>query len=152
MSETKPIIKDLKLENPSDLSELQKIDRALLCQKKGQNVPLMMCPVCEFYECAQLTKEQIRDLNRSPLMDRQVKKLIPRRIKLYIIKYMDGTLKEAPDLDPNNPDRQLMQDVDTVYQIGKELVPVIVLKPKPKEQRDRILQAAAEPKDRKKTL
>ena len=112
----------------------------------------MMCPVCEFYECAQLSEEQIRDLNRSPLMDRQVKKLIPRRIKLYIIKYMDGTLKEAPDLDPNNPDRQLMQDVDTVYQINRELVPVIVLKPKPKEQRDRILHAAADPKNRKKTV
>ena len=142
----------MKLENPNDLSELLKIDRALVCQKKAQNVPFMMCPVCEFYECGQLSEEQVRELNRSPLMDRQVKKLIPRRIKLYIIKYMDGTLKEAPDLDPNNPDRQLMQDVDTVYQINKELVPVIVLKPKPKEQRDRILHAAEDSKSRKKTI
>lgn len=69
---------------------------------------------------------------------------------MYIIKYMDGTLKEAPDLNPNSPDRQLMQDVDTVYQIGKELVPVIVLKPKPKEERQRILKTADEGKARKK--
>ena len=142
----------MKLEKPFDLSEVQKIDRALLCQKKGQNVPFMMCPLCEFYRCAQLSAEQISELNRSPLMDRQVKKLIPRRLKLFIIKYTDGTLKEAPDLDPNNPDRQLMQDVDTVYQINKELVPVIVLKPKPKEQRDRILQAAEDSKSRKKVV
>jgi len=140
----------LKLENQFDLFEVQKIDRALLCQKKGQNVPFMMCPLCEFYLCNQLSDEQIKELNRSPLMDRRVKKLIPRRTKLYIIKYTDGTLKEAPDLDPNNPDRLLMQDVDTVYQINKELVPVIVLKPKPKEERDRILQAAMDSKTRKK--
>ena len=75
-------------------------------------------------------------------MDRRIVKLIPRRCKLFIIKYLDGSLKEAPELDPNNPDRQLMQDVDTVYQIGKELIPVIVLKPKPKEDRDRIVKEA----------
>ncbi|MBU2647413.1 MAG: hypothetical protein ABIK68_03005 [bacterium] len=69
---------------------------------------------------------------------------------MFIIKYLDGTLKEAPDLDPNNPDRQLMQDVDTVYQIGKELVPVIVLKPKPKPERDRIVKEAVESKAKRK--
>jgi hypothetical protein len=82
-------------------------------------------------------------------MDRRIVKLIPRRCKLFIIKYLDGTLKEAPELDPNNPDRHLMQDVDTVYQIGKELVPVIVLKPKPKQDRDRIIKEAAENKAKK---
>ncbi|MCP4752198.1 MAG: hypothetical protein GY866_14975 [Proteobacteria bacterium] len=70
---------------------------------------------------------------------------------MFIIKYMDGTLKEAPDLNPNSPDRKLMQDVDTVYQIGKELVPVIVLKPKPKAERESIVQEAAEAKTRKKS-
>ena len=57
---------------------------------------------------------------------------------MFIIKYLDGTLKEAPELDPANPDKTLMQNVDTVYQIGKELVPVIVLKPKPKEERKKV--------------
>ena len=57
---------------------------------------------------------------------------------MFIIKYLDGTLKEAPELDPSNPDKILMQNVDTVYQIGRELVPVIVLKPKPKEERKKI--------------
>ena len=75
-------------------------------------------------------------------MDRSVKKLIPRRYTLYIIKYLDGTLKEAPELNPANPDRMLMKDVDTVYQVGKELVPVIVLKPKPKQERDKIVKTA----------
>ncbi|MBU2514165.1 hypothetical protein KJ966_22750 [bacterium] len=54
---------------------------------------------------------------------------------MYIIKYLDGSLKEAPDLDPANPDKVLMQNVDTVYQVGRELVPVIILKPKPKSDR-----------------
>ncbi len=57
---------------------------------------------------------------------------------MYIIKYLDGSLKEAPELDPANPDKTLMQNVDTVYQIGRELVPVIVLKPKPKADRKNI--------------
>lgn len=106
----------------------------------------MACPMCEYYPCSQLTDEEVRELNLSPMMDRQVIKLIPRRCKLFIIKYLDGTLKEAPDLDPNNPDRKLMQEVDTVYQVGKELVPVIVLKPKPKQERDRIVKETADTK------
>ncbi len=112
-----------------------KIDRAILCEKKAQNESFMMCPLCEYYPCHQMTAEDIYDLNTSPLMNRTVLKLKPRRCKLFIIKYLDGTLKEAPELDPANPDKALMQNVDTVYQVGKELVPVIVLKPKPKEER-----------------
>lgn len=83
-------------------------------------------------------------------MDRKVVKLIARRCKLFIIKYLDGTLTEAPDLNPNHPDRQLMQDVDTVYQVGKELVPVVVLKPKSKEERDHIVKTASVTKGKKK--
>ncbi|MBU3916787.1 hypothetical protein KKA14_14750 [bacterium] len=65
---------------------------------------------------------------------------------MYIIKYLDGTLKEALDLDPSNPDRQLMQNVETVYQIGRELVPVIVLKPKSKEDRKKVIKKQIEVK------
>jgi len=126
-----------------------RVNRVFLCDKKGQNVSFMACPLCEYYSCSQLTSDHIRELNVSPLMDRRIVKLIPRRCKLFIIKYLDGTLKEAPELDPNNPDRHLMQDVDTVFQIGKELVPVIVLKPKPKQDRDRITKEAAEAKAKK---
>jgi hypothetical protein len=126
----------IDLEN--NTSSVFKIDRAILCEKKAQNESFMMCPLCEFYPCQQLTAEDIIDLNTSPLMNRTVIKLKARRCKLFIIKYLDGTLKEAPDLDPANPDKTLMQNVDTVYQIGKELVPVIVLKPKPKEERKKV--------------
>jgi hypothetical protein len=133
-----------------DETDLLKVDRALQCEKKGRNVSFMSCPLCEFYPCLQMTSAFVRELNESPLMDRNVVKLMPRRCKVFIIKYMDGTLKEAPDLDPNQPDRQLMKDVDTVYQIGKELVPVIVLKPKPKEDRDQVIKAAGEARAKKK--
>lgn len=129
----------MELNDPQDLL---KINRAIFCEKKGQNESFMICPLCEFYPCSQLTEADLYELNRSPLMDRQVIKLVPRRCKLFIIKYLDGTLKEAPELDPNNPDRELMKDVEIVYQIGKELVPVIVLKPKPKADRDKIVKSA----------
>jgi hypothetical protein len=97
-----------------------------------------------------MTAALVRELNESPLMDRNVVKLMPRRCNVFIIKYLDGSLKEAPELDPNQPDRELMKDVETVYQIGKELVPMIVLKPKQKEERDRITKAAGEAKTKKK--
>lgn len=71
---------------------------------------------------------------------------------MYIIKYLDGTLKEAPDLDPSKPDKLLMQNVETVYQIGKELVPVIVLKPKPKADRKGIAeQSKTKPRGKPKS-
>lgn len=125
-----------------ELSNIFKIDRAIRCIKKEQVESFMMCPICDYYPCKQLSEEELYELNTSPLMSRTVIKLKPRRRKLYIIKYLDGTLKEAPELDPSNPDKQLMQNVDTVYQIGKELVPVIVLKPKPKEERQKVVAKA----------
>ncbi len=137
------------MENKSS-SEILRVNRAILCEKKGQNVSFMICPLCEYYPCNQLTGEDIAELNSSPLMDRKVIKLIPRRCKLFIIKYLDGTLREAPELNPNSPDRELMKDVDTVYQIGKELIPVIVLKPKPKEERDMAIKSAEEKAKKKK--
>ena len=57
---------------------------------------------------------------------------------MFIIKYLDGSFKEIVQLDVNSPDPSVMENVETVYQIGKEYVPVVVLKPKPKEQRDKI--------------
>ncbi len=123
---------------------IQKIDKVVQCVLKGLSVSFMMCPVCDLYPCSQLTAEDQYDLNVSPLMNRSVIKFKSRRVKLFIIKYLDGTLKEAPELDPSNPDRDLMQNVDTVYQIGKELVPVIVLKPKPKEDRSKIVSKEKE--------
>lgn len=59
---------------------------------------------------------------------------------------MDGSLKEVPELDTNNPDKELMKDVETVYQVGKELVPVIVLKPKGKADKGK--EKAAEKKQK----
>lgn len=107
----------------------------------------MLCPLCDKYPCKQLTAEQIEELTWSPLMYRRVVKLVPKRCKLFIVKYVDGTLKEVPELDPNNPDKELMKDVETVYQVGKELVPVIVLKPKGKAERDK--EKASEKKAKK---
>jgi len=104
-------------------------------------VSFMHCPLCSLFPCKQLPAQEVRELHLSPLMERRVVKFIPRRVKLYIIKYLDGTLKEAADLDPNQPDWELMQNVEIVYQVGKELVPVIVLRPKPQSDRDKIKKA-----------
>lgn len=126
----------------SEIEKINKINTTFYCRKKAASVAFMLCPLCKLFPCDQLDPSDVRELHLSPLMDREIKKLKLRRINLFIVKYMDGTLKEVPKLDVNNPDPNLMKDVDTVYQIGKEYVPVIVLKPKTKDQRDQIAKTA----------
>lgn len=135
-------------DNHSDISS---VDRVIQCERKGKSDSFMLCPLCEYYPCQQLTEQDIYKLNVSPLMDRKVIKLKPRRCKLYIIKYLDGTLKEAPNLDPAHPERELMQNVETVYQVGKELVPVVVLKPKPRDERKKVSPKQTSTSKNKKT-
>ena len=125
-----------------DLSDLKKVDRVLFCEQKRMTVSFMHCPLCNVFPCKQLPADEVRELHLSPLMERRVVKFIPRRVKLYIIKYLDGTLKEAPNLDPNHPEWELMQNVEIVYQVGKELVPVIILRPKPQAEREKVNKAA----------
>jgi len=59
---------------------------------------------------------------------------------MFVIKYQDGSLKEVADLNPNDPDPELMEGVETVYQISREWIPRWVLRPKSKEERQRIIQ------------
>lgn len=61
---------------------------------------------------------------------------------MYIVKKNDGTLAYIKRLDEKKPDPNLLRNVEEIYVIGKILVPVLTLKPKPKEERDRIMKAS----------
>ena len=51
-------------------------------------------------------------------------------------------LNDNRGIDPNHPEWELMQNVEIVYQVGKELVPVIILRPKPQAEREKVNKAA----------
>lgn len=58
---------------------------------------------------------------------------------MYIVKYRDGSYVELPELDMSNINIDRLHEVEVVHQISKELVPVVTLKPRPKEDRERIV-------------
>jgi hypothetical protein len=107
------------------------------------NTAFMACPVCNHYPCAQLTAQDLKMLKTSPLMRVVAISFISRRVKkMYIVKKNDGTLAYLKRLDEKKPDPNLLRNVEEIYVIGKILVPVLTLKPKPKEERDRIIKAS----------
>ncbi len=63
---------------------------------------------------------------------------------MYIAKKNDGKLEVIRNLDEKKPDPNQLRNVEEIYVIGKVLVPVLSLKPKPKEERDRIIKADKE--------
>lgn len=63
---------------------------------------------------------------------------------MYIAKKNDGKLEIIRNLDEKKPDPNQLRNVEEIYVIGKVLVPVLSLKPKPKEERDRIIKADKE--------
>lgn len=64
---------------------------------------------------------------------------------MFVLKYQDGTFKEVADLDPNHPDPALMVGLVAVYQVHKEWLPQTVLRPKLKEERQRLSRPQSGP-------
>jgi len=70
---------------------------------------------------------------------------------MYIAKKFDGTLEVLENLDEKQPDPEQLRNVEEIYFISKTLVPVMTLKPKPKEERDKILNTSRDNQTDKKT-
>ncbi|MBN1932606.1 MAG: hypothetical protein JW786_13470 [Desulfobacterales bacterium] len=70
---------------------------------------------------------------------------------MYIAKKFDGTLEVLENLDEKQPDPEQLRNVEEIYLISKTLVPVMTLKPKPKEERDKILNTDRDNQTNKKT-
>jgi len=125
-----------------DIAVSSSLNTTFWCDTHEQMTAFLSCPMCDSYPCRQMTMEHQRALLTSPLMDKKVTGLsAPRRMKvMYIAKMHDGSLKALDNLDPNNPDVKMLSGVEEVYQIGKVLVPTVVLKPKPKQERDEVIR------------
>ena len=60
---------------------------------------------------------------------------------MYIAKKNDGKLEVIRNLDEKKPDPNQLRNVEEIYVVGKVLVPVLSLKPKPKQERNQIMKA-----------
>ena len=60
---------------------------------------------------------------------------------MYIAKKNDGKLEVIRNLDEKKPDPNQLRNVEEIYVVGKVLVPVLSLKPKPKQERDQLMKA-----------
>ena len=59
---------------------------------------------------------------------------------MYIAKKNDGKLAVIRNLDEKKPDPNQLLNVEEIYVVGKVLVPVLSLKPKPKTERDQLMK------------
>lgn len=126
---------------PYDPNDLLTINVFVPCQKHRARRAFMHCPQCPSYPCEQLTPQDVDALNRSPLMSRELVGLREERRDMILVKKKDGTITEA-DFDLESPGLDQIRDVEEVYVVKTVLVPAVVLRPKPKEERDRIVAEA----------
>ncbi|MDT8448106.1 MAG: hypothetical protein RRB13_14535 [bacterium] len=115
------------------------VQETFFCESRGQRVALLACPSCRFYPCGALSEGQMELLCGSPMLELAVSGLEPRRRKMFLIKYKDGSYKEVEDFDPSQPNLELLEGMDRVFQVNREWVPQMVLRPKPRAERQKLL-------------
>ena len=127
----------------------------LWCNTHQQYTAFIGCTQCETFPCSQLTPEDYQVLYDSELVEKIydfTKPLTRRRTTMYIGLFRDGSMQVLEDLDPNNPDPELLRDIREVYQVSRVLEPVVVLRPKAKEERQRVVaEKASEPAEESAT-
>jgi hypothetical protein len=137
---------------PYKKGDLFSINVLFWCDTLECYTAFMACPACHRYPCDRLTAQDVNMLKTSPLMRIVSVALLSRRIKkMYIAKKNDGKLEvirnldeKKPDLrnlDEKKPDPNQLRNVEEIYVVGKVLVPVLSLKPKPKQERDKLMKA-----------
>ncbi len=125
---------------PYDPNDLLSINVLVFCVKHQNRRAFMGCPTCENFPCDQLDESDIEALRRSPLMQATIVGLVEKRRggTMILVRKADGTIVES-EIDINHPNIEALVDVAEVYVVNKVLVPVVVLRPKPKEERDKIM-------------
>ena len=126
---------------PYDPADLTTINVFVACRVHGTRRPFMHCPLCDRYPCRQLTEQDLAALEQSPLMTRQIVGLREEKRTVILIKKKDGTIVES-DLDIQQPTLEQILDVVEVYVVKTVLVPDVVLRPKPKDEREKIVAEA----------
>jgi hypothetical protein len=127
---------------PYDPNDLSSINVLFFCARHHHRRAFMGCPACEHFPCDQLEEGDINALKGSPLMEVTIVGLAEKRRggAMVLIRKTDGTIVES-DIDINHPQLDDLKGVAEVLVVSKVLVPTIVLRPKPKEERDKIVAA-----------
>lgn len=135
---------------PYDPNDLLSINVLLYCLRHQSRRAFLGCPTCEHFPCDQLDERDIEALRRSPLIQVTVVGLAEKRRggNMILVRKEDGTIVES-DIDINHPDLEALKDVAEIYVVSKVLVPAIVLRPKPKEERDKIVAGRQGPSGKK---
>ena len=131
------------------ISDPLSIDGLHWCYGYQQNVCPMLCPNCEFFPCTHMSKTTVRNIKYSPLFNREITGLTKENRKMFIAKYRDGSYAEI-EVSIANPDLDLLQTVEEVYEIKKVYVPTMSLKPKPAAERSAVKGKAKPVGSRKK--
>ena len=127
---------------PYKKGDLFSINVLFWCGTLDCHTAFMACPACHFYPCDHLTVQDVNMLKTSPLMRVVSAALISRRLKkMHIAKKNDGKLEVLRHLDEKKPDPNQLRNVEEIYVVSKVLIPVLSLKPKPKQERDQLLKA-----------
>ncbi len=100
-----------------------KAEKVKWCILKEYQIPLLTCLKCHKFPCKGITLEDLQTLEESALTERIFERFKTRRSGLYIFKYVDGTLKNAPaGFSIENPDMTQLDRVDEVYVISKTMI------------------------------
>ncbi len=112
------------------------------CPENKKQYPITRCVACPRFPCKRVGKAELSEIMASDRVVRQAS-FKERRVTMYIFR-KKGTLIEAPaSFDPDDPDLEMLEDVDEVLVISKVLVKQVRLVVKPKEA------AASEPEQKR---
>lgn len=112
---------------------------SIWCPRKEYWLPLLRCPQCRNYPCAQLNQKNINDLETSLFTDKFIVSLIPEKVKMYIFKMLDGTLQYAPEnFNPDSFEPEILENVQEVYCISKTLIKQMKLVVKRREEMEKV--------------
>lgn len=123
-------------------------EKGIYCKQRSHWLPLLACVDCRRFPCSTLKADDLKTLKESLFITKVITGFSSRRAKMYVFKFSNGDLKEAPvDFNPDNPDFEQLKDVEEVLCISKILVKQMKLVVKSKEERDAIRKerSTAEP-------
>lgn len=124
-------------------------ERPIWCDFRGYQIPLLSCLSCKRFPCPASSK--YHDLLEKSLFTEQlVTGTVSRRVKMYIFKLNDGSLREAsPAFDPDSFDDAVLSNVAEIYCVSKTLIKQTKLVVKPKEEIAAIRQKNKKQKEQK---
>ena len=129
-------------------------ERIKWCPQREYQIPLLCCPRCARFPCRGMNAQDMDDLEHSLFTERIFAGFTAGRTKMYIFRYLNGSLKVAPDsFSPDNIENKVtkatLDEVDEIYVVSKTLVKQVKLLVKEKAEIATIRSAKSQAVTRK---